>query len=96
MPIRLATRIASADREGVPEHRVHTLPGPDRLAEITLRGVGDELPELDRQRVVQPVLLPDRAERLRIAVLPGQREGRIAGQRPDPEEDHDRCQQQRD
>ena len=35
-------------------------------------------------------------QRLRVALLAGQRPGRVAGQRPDAEEDHDRHQDERD
>jgi len=58
--------------------------------------MADELPELHQQRVVQPVLLPDRPQRFGIAVLTGQRQRGIARERSHSEEHHDRCQQQGD
>jgi len=56
----------------------------------------DELPELHQPRLVQPVLLPDRPQRLGIAILTGQRQRGIARQRPYAGEHHNRRQHQRD
>jgi hypothetical protein len=75
-------------------------PGDDRLAHRQAAAVGAEVaPEsqagpldvLDGQRIVEPVLVADRREHLRVAVLGRVRERGIAGKRAHPgEDDHAR------
>jgi len=80
----------------------------DLLCHVPVRGRADpevavvqrrpEVPPvLDRQRLVEPVLMAIGRDELRGRALTEERLGRPAGQRPDPEEDQERnAEQDRD
>jgi len=65
-------------------------------AEIAAHGEPDPVPVLDRQRLVEPILVPDLREQRRIAALAAERERRVARQRANPEEDEDAREEEDD
>ena len=95
MPIKIekiaaATASSSGRREALADLGEHGLPGRDRRAELELRRLLEVLPVLHVDRLVEPVLMVDLADRLRRRPLAEQRLRGAAGQRPDPDEDEDR------
>ena len=56
-------------------------------AEVALHGEPDPVPVLHRQRPVEQVLVPDRREHGRVAVLGAERDRRVARDRADADED---------
>ncbi|CAM5194460.1 hypothetical protein BLIC30S_01838 [Bacillus licheniformis] len=92
--------------EGVDQHRPHVLLGAERVAEAGHRAVdgvatarvvpadedaGDEVPELNQDRLVQAQLLTDALNGSRIRLLADEHRGRVAaGHLGDEEEDAER------
>ena len=65
-------------------------------AEVAVQRVADVLEVLHRERLVQAERVPDRGQLGRVALLAGQRPGRVTRQRPHADEHDDRHQHERD
>src|SRR5213076_92227 len=78
------------------DDRVRDGERPLVLAEITPQRMDEPADVLDGQRLVEPVVVADLGDYVRVAVLAAERDGRIARQRPDPEEDEEARNEQDD
>ena len=66
------------------------------LPEITLQRMTDPAHVLNRDRLIEPVVVPDLREDLRIPVLAAERKSGVAGERADAQEDEEARDRQDD
>ena len=65
-------------RQAFEDHAAHRLGGPVAQPELALRGIDEEMDELDRRRIVEAELLAQRVALLLGGVLPDHGVDRIA------------------